>query len=157
MDVVLSKYNVLFKGETGETHLFNSCTRALVTLDENGERAYAALRDRKPLRDEVLLREFLRGRFAVRADIEEERWVRTSYYASRYSQCSVGLTIAPTLRCNFGCSYCFEGEQASEDMTEKTMDDICRYVEMMSPAVRRLGITWYGGEPPLDGAGFPCG
>lgn len=149
MTVRASEYNLLFRGPRGQTHIFNFCTRALVTLDEHAERAYYDLERGKMIDDERLLSEFLRGRFIVLADSDERAWVRTSYYAARFAQHSLGLIIAPTLRCNFGCQYCFEDPDASADMDERTVEDVCRFVKLLSPCLRRVGVTWYGGEPTL--------
>ena len=149
MAVKASEYNLLFKGPHGMTHLFNFCTRALVTLDQRAEQVYRDLMQGKPVTDPTMFAELLRGRFAVPAEIDERAWIRTSYYAARFVQHNLGLTIAPTLRCNFGCSYCFEDPGGATDMDARTMEDLCAFVKFLMPRMRTVGITWYGGEPTL--------
>lgn len=34
-------------------------------------------------------------------------------------------------------------------MDEETIADICRYVEKLGRSLKRVGVTWYGGEPTL--------
>lgn len=148
MRVKTSEYNFLFKGPRGLTHLFNACTTALVTLDVHAEHAYSALLEGRPI-DDAYLAQFLRGRFAVPVEDDERSWVRASYYAARFSQQGLGLTIAPTLACNFACEYCFEDPNGDAEMDGQTIEDICRFVTVMARKVRRVGVTWYGGEPTL--------
>ena len=62
----------------------------------------------------------------------------------------VGLTICPTMGCNFDCPYCFENHTPSK-MTPEVQNDIVALAERMLDAsqARRLAITWFGGEPLL--------
>ncbi|MBO4915350.1 MAG: radical SAM protein [Oscillospiraceae bacterium] len=67
--------------------------------------------------------------------------------------CSVGgagLTICPTMGCNFDCPYCFENHKAGK-MTQKTQDDVVALAERMLDVSQKkaLSVTWFGGEPLL--------
>ncbi|MBQ9004517.1 MAG: radical SAM protein [Eggerthellaceae bacterium] len=66
------------------------------------------------------------------------------------AQRSVGLTICPTMGCNFDCPYCFEDHFAGK-MTAEVQDDIVALAERMMDASNAKGIsvTWFGGEPLL--------
>jgi uncharacterized protein len=57
----------------------------------------------------------------------------------------LGLTIAPTLDCNYNCFYCFE-EHHQEYMTSAEIQSIVRYIETKKD-IQSLNITWFGGEP----------
>ena len=63
---------------------------------------------------------------------------------------SIGLTLCPTMGCNFDCPYCFENHRA-EKMSEKTQDDVIRLTEKMLEVskAKELSISWFGGEPLL--------
>ena len=63
---------------------------------------------------------------------------------------SVGLTICPTMGCNFDCPYCFEDHYAGK-MTAEVQDDIVALAERMIDAsnAKDLSVTWFGGESLL--------
>ena len=63
---------------------------------------------------------------------------------------SVGLTICPTMGCNFDCPYCFE-DHGRGKMTPEVQDDVVALAGLMLDAslAKGLSITWFGGEPLL--------
>lgn len=62
----------------------------------------------------------------------------------------VGLTICPTMGCNFDCPYCFEDHFAGK-MSAQVQDDVVALAERMlaTAATKNLRVTWFGGEPLL--------
>ena len=62
----------------------------------------------------------------------------------------VGLTICPTMGCNFDCPYCFENHFAGK-MTPEVQDDVIAFADRMLDACggRFLSVSWFGGEPLL--------
>ncbi|EGF58014.1 radical SAM domain protein [Bacteroides fluxus YIT 12057] len=67
---------------------------------------------------------------------------------STYSKNVLGLTIAPTLACNFSCSYCFEEHKRKISMDERTENAIISFINNHQES-RELHLNWYGGEPLL--------
>ena len=63
---------------------------------------------------------------------------------------SVGLTICPTMGCNFRCPYCFV-EQRNGRMSREVQDDVAALAGRMLDAsnAKQLRIRWFGGEPLL--------
>lgn len=58
------------------------------------------------------------------------------------------LYIAPTMRCNFGCFYCFEeGNKQQGLMSEETALKIIQFLK--SHNKKSVNIVWFGGEPML--------
>ena len=114
------------------TPLQKSMFEAALELDENSGAVQA----------------FLRGGFLVSYD--EMRHMRTRAYLAAGSGRVLGLTICPTLACNFACPYCFE-EQRSGRMSEETRDAVVnfarRYLEHFPST--DISVTWFGGEPLL--------
>jgi len=68
---------------------------------------------------------------------------------SNYSDEILSLTIAPTKACNFACKYCYELDRVKSDMSDEVIVKIKQFIEKHS-LVRKLEITWYGGEPLLE-------
>jgi uncharacterized protein len=75
------------------------------------------------------------------ADLEEE--IRQSLRNDRLS-----LTLFPTEKCNFRCSYCYE-DFALGMMNERTVRGIKAFLSRRAPELRYLNVSWFGGEPLL--------
>lgn len=66
----------------------------------------------------------------------------------KYQENQLEIVITTTLGCNFACAYCCQGlDKNFESFDYSLVDDIIRIVA--SSEVRKLHITWYGGEPLL--------
>lgn len=62
----------------------------------------------------------------------------------------VGLTICPTMGCNFDCPYCFE-DHVPRKMSAEVQDDVVALTGRMLDAsgAREVHVSWFGGEPLL--------
>ena len=92
-------------------------------------------------------------RFAKRgiiANFDERAALESMGRAACAGSHDVGLTICPTMGCNFDCPYCFE-DHGSGTMSQDVQDDIIALTERMLDAshTQRLSVTWFGGEPLL--------
>lgn len=65
-----------------------------------------------------------------------------------YSKSILGLTLVPTLACNFDCPYCFENNKRAKTMPEKVIDDLVSFINLHTEA-QCIDLTWFGGEPLL--------
>lgn len=90
---------------------------------------------------------------AVLVEPAEERRrllaLRYARLARHFETGTLGLTICPTLACNFRCPYCFEHSQAENGvMSSETVERLLGFIAGFTDA-RRLAVAWYGGEPTL--------
>lgn len=61
----------------------------------------------------------------------------------------LNLTIAPTMECNFSCSYCFE-TKTKGIMKDGIINNIIIFISnSVQLGVKHINITWFGGEPLL--------
>jgi uncharacterized protein len=66
-------------------------------------------------------------------------------------QSNLLLTIAPTMQCNFRCTYCFE-EHRQQYMSRETEIAVVNLVRarLRAGAPGPISVTWFGGEPLLN-------
>ena len=92
-------------------------------------------------------------RFAKRGIIcnfDERAALETMGRAACASSRGIGLTICPTMGCNFDCPYCFE-DHVARKMTPEVQDDVVALAGRMLDASggSHINVTWFGGEPLL--------
>lgn len=58
------------------------------------------------------------------------------------------LIVLPTEQCNFRCTYCYE-DFAVGRMGEAVVGGIKRLIDRRAADLRRLDVSWFGGEPLL--------
>lgn len=90
------------------------------------------------------------AKLGIITDFDERASLETMARMACAFPLDVGLTICPTMGCNFDCPYCFE-EHRNEKMTLKTQDAVITLAEKMldSSAAKHLSVSWFGGEPLL--------
>ena len=83
---------------------------------------------------------------------EEDRNIadnfKLRFLANSFSKDHLDLTIAPTLKCNLCCPYCFEENKPLFVMDKAICDKIVKFVKKHNFA-KKIRITWFGGEPLL--------
>ena len=83
-------------------------------------------------------------------DYDELAHYRAMHATATGNTQSFGLTICPTLGCNFRCPYCFE-EHGQGPMSEAVQVALVKmvkgYIEEYRP--KSFSVTWFGGEPLL--------
>ncbi|WP_223296757.1 radical SAM/SPASM domain-containing protein [Thiorhodovibrio frisius] len=89
---------------------------------------------------------------AIVKDGEERSLLEVVRLKRRLRQCQnhgLLLTVAPTLACDFSCSYCYVSRQADSSMDDATEDALIRFIDKWPGSREILSIDWFGGEPLL--------
>lgn len=148
---VTSRYTITTPLRGGRVLAYNSLSGALALWGDDDRAAYQRIasgdREGVPTESEAQL---AYGGFVVPEHTDELRILERQYNAHRYDMSAMILTVAPTLACNFGCDYCFQGQdKPNQGMRGDVQAALMGMIERVSPAIRRLHIAWYGGEPLL--------
>lgn len=82
--------------------------------------------------------------------VDERDLVRVRIGQARYGDPTPNVTIAPTLACNFRCSYCDQPNEArAQTMDDDTANAVITYLDEKLSRSDDFSVTWYGGEPLL--------
>ncbi|MDJ0757052.1 MAG: TIGR04463 family radical SAM/SPASM RiPP maturase [Ardenticatenaceae bacterium] len=144
-----SRYTITVPLRHGRALAYNALSGGLALWEAPEKRFYDQIGDGRDL-DETddMVRAFHHGGYIAPAETDELAIIEKEYTAHRYNQETMILTIAPTLACNFGCDYCFQGQDKDpETMSLQVQDAIVELVGRVAPRIKRLHIAWYGGEP----------
>lgn len=80
---------------------------------------------------------------------DERDMVERRFAEGKKDLSSLDLTILLTQQCQFRCTYCFEGTKKDTNLDDQTSDDIIGFLDRHTPTVKKLRVTWFGGEPLL--------
>lgn len=100
-----------------------------------------------------IIEEFKKGGFLINKNIDEFKLIKSIHNISRFgNKNSLGLTLLPTMGCNFRCTYCFEKDTNYPDkiMNEEVMDAIINLIDDNLNDGGNLNISWFGGEPLVN-------
>lgn len=144
-----SRYNIWVERD-GAKYVYNGVSGGLlmVPIDE-----YSSLRRFLAGDDDsgcspALLADLAKGRMLTTDDQDELEFLARRYRTGRLDETGLGLTLVPSLGCNFDCRYCFEAKRASI-MGEDVQEAILQLVDERLPRLTHLSVTWFGGEPLL--------
>lgn len=149
--LVPSRYNIFVPLRSGRVLAYNSMSGASAIWDRDEYDAYEGISSGRELRDQdKVSSSLLYGGYVVRDGTNELLVLRQEYERQRFDRSGFILTIAPTLACNFGCDYCFQGcDKPKGEMLPIVQDKIVDLVQRVAPQIQRMHIGWYGGEPLL--------
>lgn len=146
-----SRYTVLVP-LTGGRHLaYNTVSQAFALWDRTDMARWEDLARQGAMPFSSDYRGFVQGGFVVNAAADERAAVRATYERARHNDGHMMVTVAPTLSCNFGCHYCFQGvDKPLTKMTPRVREATKAWILDQLPGRRSFHLTWYGGEPLMD-------
>lgn len=146
-----SIYNFIIPLNELEYAIYNSKTNALAIINDE---ELNVLKNIEGITNfklyEKIIDDFRLGEYIVDSSVNELNDIKYKLLKSRYSTNSLTLIIAPTMSCNFRCTYCYEKNHLNNSfMSNKIMKSIIDFVRKKSVSIDNLNICWYGGEPLL--------
>lgn len=147
-----SKYNVFVESEGGAWG-FNARSAALVRLtSEDWRRVRRILLEGsgngRHRREQKLYADLVKGQFLVADDLDELALLKVRNHIARFAGRGVSLIIAPTLRCNFKCPYCYVDRNASR-MKPEVRERVGRFFDRKLVENSQASVCWTGGDPSL--------
>lgn len=149
-----SQYNILIKSTKDKKYLYNTYSGALCVLTENN---YKTLKNIENLTnyDDELINNLKEQGFIVDKNMNEYNRILFSQYRQVFNANtqSLSFVIAPTLKCNLKCVYCFESQSCKVDgFSEKTQKEVLEFIKNKiekNPNLKLVTVDWFGGEPML--------
>ena len=146
-----SNYNFFYKYRNNCYLIYNSWSNALAIMSNYQYNCFQQFQaDLSYKLDDKFVNELQKGNFIIEDEVNELDLIRERMLKYRYNSSTLGLTIAPTLDCNFRCIYCYEkGCNKNGVMPEEVQNKIIEYIRQRASTINQLTVTWYGGEPLL--------
>ena len=150
-----SKYNLIFKRKIKTVAVFNTFTGSFCELNRE---LFEKLHNRTGLSAADNIEYFdalIEQGILVPQDLDETEQIlaleRESLYSCGYNSL-LTYVIAPTMKCNMNCYYCFEQDrQQCSFLDESQKNAILSYIEgqFKQLNIKKFSIHWFGGEPLL--------
>jgi len=85
--------------------------------------------------------------------LEENKEQEQNILLNRFNTCreearNYGVTIGLTLKCNFGCIYCYQKHEMGK-INNKTINKIYNHLKLKMGTFKKFSVLWFGGEPLL--------
>lgn len=129
----------------------NFFSLALVKLSPGQYRVVRTLLDGKSAtspQHEALRESLIKGRFLIPSGLDEIEVLRNRNSTFRFGDHALSLIIAPTLRCNFACDYCYVDLNANK-MTPENRVNLGKFFHKKLIEGKPAQVVWTGGDPSL--------
>lgn len=146
----ISKFNI-YREESEELFIYNTMSGGVLHLNSEYSAKFKRLQSDMELVSEFpdLVENLKKGQMLVPKTYNENDIVITQSNAMRFSSRVYSLTLAPTMKCNFVCPYCYEVNKTYPQMERKIIDRLKLLFEQTKQNHEFFSIAWYGGEPLL--------
>lgn len=150
-EVYPSRYNVFIALKKNRQLVYNAITGKLNVWIQKGTDVFNnfATLPCNELNKTTAAR-LLEGGYLVRKGQDQYADIKNAYEKHRFDTKSMTLSIAPTMSCNFGCDYCFQGDRKAKAVMKPAVQDaLVDFVETSISNLGHLHTVWHGGEPML--------
>lgn len=146
-----SRYTILVPLKGQRQLAYNTVSQAFSVWTASDMEHWNALLAAGHVPFSAAYRGFVQGGYVVNTDTDERRTLEANYNNVRHNDGHMMMTVAPTLSCNFGCHYCFQGvDKPLTKMTPKVREATTAYLLDQLEGRKSFHLTWYGGEPLMD-------
>lgn len=145
-----SKRNYLFKSEKYGWLLYAGLSNSFFKLSDELKKSIDDYKNGKKLNipQDVLAKFQKTGVLSKYTDDEFDRLYLLKWTKMQSQNDFMNLTIAPTMNCNFRCSYCYEKNFRNTKMMDLSLTQ--KIIDFAKERkVKHLNVAWYGGEPLL--------
>lgn len=129
---------------------YNSLYCGLAEIDDKYIKLLDKIKDEKTNifdKNEIKLLEVAKKyKYIIDDESDELLDYRTKKYYHKFNEDKLSLTIAPTLDCNFKCTYCYETCKHGI-IDNNVQNNIIEFIKKRVGSIKKLSISWYGGEP----------
>jgi len=150
-----SRYNRLVKTQRHGWLLYNSLSNSLASIPDEAHDELKQIMEAPSEYDQArhpgLLAQLVQSGFVRFEGSPEDEidLMRLSRRSLCYDTRRLGLTIAPTLECNFDCAYCFEESRRPVRMSDEVEEELVHFIQKFGH-LDSLHVTWFGGEPLIE-------
>jgi uncharacterized protein len=145
-----SRYAIVVPLRRDRALAYNGMSGALAVWEAHEYDTFQRVQRHEPAEHPTAFQDLLHGGYILPDAVDELQLLHEQYRAHRFDRRTLVLTVAPTIACNFGCDYCFQGQdKPGETMSAEVQDAIVAFVTRQAPQLRHVHIAWYGGEPLL--------
>lgn len=139
MDLQYSRFNYFLPAsDEYPALLFNCRSTALVELSADEEDWLRSVADpglKMSHEENGYLTPLADQGFFVPWGVDEVALVNRDFYRTTFGHQDCGITLLPTLRCNFNCTYCYS-EHRPVDMTDEVIDALTEKLEPLGKQKR---------------------
>lgn len=143
-----SRFNII-KHQGEDAFIYNTYTGSILHLNAKYTKKYQLAENMNFENTDFgdLIENLKKGNMIVEDNVNETDLLLAHNSMARFSDLVKNYTIAPTMKCNFICPYCYEKGVDYKTMDRKTIDAVKNLFKQDKEVVKMLSIAWYGGEP----------
>ncbi|MBQ7612823.1 MAG: SPASM domain-containing protein [Spirochaetaceae bacterium] len=157
-EYIISKYNIVFDYRN-KSYIYNSLLGSFAEIQDDVKYLLEA-NNVSALCQNSVFSDLLDGGFIIEKENDESITLLNRLTEDRDSVDTLYLTIILTMNCNLRCIYCYQNNAETHRVSSRSVSsdfykDLISFIQRYKH-LKRLEITWFGGEPLLEIAKIDC-